>query len=190
MFALEWATYQRCFPALPPLSAWQWFNRRKCAYLLRDHAATTHLPLHCAFFSLQHLDLALLVKMNPAPAPDPELPARPLAGLLTAIARLLARRQPHNAPSLHTAWTIQPTVTEEYRILGVLNYELATHTRRLSLWCQQQLQQSPASLTVRKVLLEHAFGTSLLPWTPGPATWELRRGSSLVLAGFVSNWLR
>ena len=97
----------------------------------------------------------ILVKMNPAPAPDPHQLARPLADLLTAIARLLARRQPHNAPSLHTAWTIQQIVNEEYRILEGLNYELATHTpaalievfkQRLSLWWQQQLQQSQRPL--------------------------------------------
>ena len=36
-------------------------------------------------------------------------------------------------------------------------------------------------LTVRKVLLKHMFGINPLPW-------ELRRGSSLVRSGFVSNW--
>ena len=29
MFALEWATYRRCFPAQPPLSFWQRYNKRK-----------------------------------------------------------------------------------------------------------------------------------------------------------------
>ena len=54
--------------------------------------------------------------------------APPLADLLTAIARLLARGQSHNASSLHTGWTIQQIVTEEYRILGTVNYELGTYT--------------------------------------------------------------
>ena len=107
-------------------------------------AATVDLPPHSALFSLQLLDLAHrwseredndihIFDVLPLAAtayipPDPQQPARPLADLLTAIARLLARRQPHNAPLLHTAWTIQQIVTEEYRILGVINYELPTHT--------------------------------------------------------------
>ena len=36
-------------------------------------------------------------------------------------------------------------------------------------------------LTERNVLLERAFGTSPLPWTPGPVTWALRRPLSRVL---------
>ena len=40
LFTLEWATYQRCFPAQPLLSALQRKNRRKCAYPLRDLAVT------------------------------------------------------------------------------------------------------------------------------------------------------
>ena len=36
VFALERATNQRCFPAQPPFSARQRFNRQKCAHLLQD----------------------------------------------------------------------------------------------------------------------------------------------------------
>ena len=70
--------------------------------------------------------------------------------------------------------------------------ELTTHHRfkqRLSLWCQQQLQQSQLCLLMlHNVLLKHTFGTSPLPWTQGPVTWELRRGLSPVRSGSVSNW--
>ena len=153
-----------CFPAQPPFSALQRYNRRKCAYFLRDLASTADLSHHSAPFSLQLLDLAhrwserqdnnihifdvvslaatvyIFINMNPAPAQGP------LADLPVAIARLLARRQPDSATSLHTRWTIQQIVTEEYRILEVLNFELATHTpaawievfeQRLSLGVQQ-----------------------------------------------------
>ena len=174
MFEVEWATYRRCFPAQPILSALQRYNRRKRAHLLRDLATTVDLPPHSALFSLQLLDLAhrwseredndfhifdvlplaatvyiSWLRLNPPPAPDRQQPARPLADLLAASAGLLAWRQPHNAPSL------QQVVTEEYRILEVLGCELATHTpaawidvfkQRLSLWCQQQLQQSQRPL--------------------------------------------
>ena len=149
-----------------PLSALQWYNRRKCADAPRDLAATADLPHHRAFFSLQLLDLPhrwyewqdnnihifdvpplaatvyIMVKMNPVPSPDPLQPARSLADLLTAIARLFGRR-PRDAPSLHTWWTIQQIVTGEHRILEVSSYELATPTpaaqieifeQRLSLW--------------------------------------------------------
>ena len=99
MFAPEWATYCRCFPAQPPLSAVQRCNRRKCAYLLRDLATPADLPPHSALFSLQVLEFAhrwserqdnnfhifdvlsqyIFVKMNPAPAQGPQQTARPLA---------------------------------------------------------------------------------------------------------------
>ena len=87
--------------------------------------------------------------------PDPQQPARPLADLLTAIAALLARRQPHNAPLLHSAWTIREVVTEAHRILVSVYHALGTHTpavwiqvfkQRLSLWCQQQPQVSQRPL--------------------------------------------
>ena len=121
------------------------------------------------------------------------------------MARLLARRQPHNAPSLHTAWTIQQIVAEDYRILEVLNYELATQTpaawievfqRRLPCGvssnfsirnARSSLVPPGGLLMVRKVLLKHAFGTSPEPRTPGPVTWELRLGLSPVRSGSVSN---
>ena len=90
--------------------------------------------------------------MDPARAQVPRH-ACPQADLLTTIARLLARRQLHNAPSLHTGWTIQQLATDEYRILEVLNYELTTPTptawievleRRLSLGQELQL---PAAIS-------------------------------------------
>ena len=146
------------------------------------------LPLAAAVY--------IFVEMNPAPAQVPQQTARPLADLLTTVARFLTRRQPHNAPSFHTAWTIQQIVNEEYRILEVLDYELATHTsawievfeRRLCLW-RQRLQQSrrPAcSLTVRKLLMKCTFGTS--PSPQDPATLGHQRGSSPARSGFVFNW--
>ena len=46
VFALEWATHRRCFPAQPGLSALQRYTRRKCDHLLRDLAATVDLPPH------------------------------------------------------------------------------------------------------------------------------------------------
>ena len=123
----------------------QRYNRRKCAHLSRDFAATADLPPHCALFSLQLLDLAhrwseredndihifyvlllaatvyIQIELDsalPDPFPDPQQPARPLAHLLTANTRLFAGRQLHNAPSLRTGWTLQQLVNEEYRILG------------------------------------------------------------------------
>ena len=48
MLAMEVETHRRCFPAQPPLSALQRYNRRKCAFLLRDLAAAAYLPPHCA----------------------------------------------------------------------------------------------------------------------------------------------
>ena len=235
MFALELETYRRCFPAQPVLSALQRYNRRKCAHLLRDLAATADLPPHRALFSQQLLDpthkrwteredndidivdilplaaaVFFLSKLHsarypgpfPNQFPDPQRPARPPADLLTAIlltaiAALLARRQPHNAPLLRPAWTIQEVVTEEYPVLRSVNYELGTHTpaawiqvskQRLSLWCQQpsQLSQRPLlSLIPPDVLargaqdiadvhvLEQPFTVDSRPSHVGGSAWFL-----------------
>ena len=80
----------------------------------------------------------------------PRQPARSLTDLLAAVAALLAGRQPHNAPLLHSAPTVHEVVAEEYRI--VENYELGTYTPgdwvklfevRFSLWTQQYRQRFP-----------------------------------------------
>ena len=99
------------------------------------------LPLAAAVY--------IFLKTDPRRAQDPRH-TRTIADLLAAIARLLARRQLHNAPSLQTAWTIQQILCAEYHILEVFEYELITPTqaalievfeRRLSLWEGQQIQQ-------------------------------------------------
>ena len=222
MFAFELVTYRRCFPAQPILSALQRSNRRKCAHLLRDLAATADWPPHSALFSLQLLDLAhrwsergdndihtfdvlplaasvyIHIKLHsalcrdPNPLPDPHQPARPLADLLGAIAGLHARREPHNAPLLHTAWTNQRIVTEEYRIQQTVNCELGTYTpeawievfkQRLSLWCQQQQPRgSPVGspqmclLVAPKTLLTCMVATSHSQWIRSPVKLEWRLG--------------
>ena len=65
---------------------------------------------------------------DPAPFlradPQPRQPARSLTDLRTALAATIGRRQPHNVPPLHTAQVVHEVVTEEYRILDSLNYEL------------------------------------------------------------------
>ena len=68
---------------------------------------------------------------DPAPfqLPAPQQPARSLTDLLTTLAALLDRRQPHNVPPLHSARTVHEVVDEEYRILESVNYELGTYTR-------------------------------------------------------------
>ena len=135
------------FPAQPHLSAWQRFNRHFCAHLPQDLVAAADLPPHNALFSQQLLGLthrwwtekedndtdivdvhsqrpqSLSILRDPVPHqfPDPQQPARP-------------RRQPHNVPLLRSDWTIREVVTEEYRFLGSVNYELDTHTP--AVWIQ------------------------------------------------------
>ena len=196
----------------PTLSALQ-----KCAHLLRDLAATVDLPPHSSLFSLQLLDLAhrwseredndidifdvlplaavvyIQIKLNsalapdPDPFPDPQQPARPLADLLTAITRLLARRQLHNAAhgrrgqssksSLRSiaSWTTSTTSLPLTRRqlgskspnsafpCGVSIHNSSSRNARSSRWYLPM-----CLLTVRKVLLKHTFGTSPSQWTPGP----------------------
>ena len=102
--------------------------------------SSTSFPLAAAVY-------IFFKKTDPVWASEPRYP-RPLAELLAAIAELLARRQLHNAPTLHTAWTIQQLTRAIFRILEVLYCELATLTpaawidifgRRLSLWEEPQL---------------------------------------------------
>ena len=103
--------------------------------------------------------------LAPLQLPDPLLPARSLTDLLEPLAALLARSQPHRAPFLHSAWTVQQVIAEECRILELAHLELGTPTpaawiqaleKRLSLWCQQCQQhgpQSPRSLFARVSLV-------------------------------------
>ena len=195
MFALELVTYRRCFPAQSILSTLRRYSRRKCAHLLRDLAATADWPPHCALFSLQLLDLAhkwseredndihifdvlplaatvhVQITLNsaqnpdPDPFPDPQQPARPLADLLTAIAGILARCQPRNALSLHTAWTIQQIVTEEYRILDHQQRAWDIHAGSLD----PSLQAAP---------LPAVSATTSAVSTPAPLTGSSRRACS------------
>ena len=88
---------------------------------------------------------------------------RPLADLLAVIARLLARRQLHNEPSLHTAWTIQQLVCAEY--LRTYNSHASSLDRGLRAapfsWVNSnsritgtlRLRHPSCSLTVRSSLL-------------------------------------
>ena len=128
------------------------------------------LPLAAAVY----IHIKLIQRKIQISGPIPRSSAAcPPAG--TAIAALLARRQPQNAPPLHTGWTNQQIVTEEYRTLWSVNNELGTYTPaawihvfkwRLSLWCQQQSQQS------QRPLLSLA-----------------RRGFSRARSGSVCKWL-
>ena len=158
MFAFVLETYRRCFPAQHPLSHHCRGTADTSALTSCVTSPLHDLPHHGAPFSLQLLDLAhrwseredndihifdvlplattvyIQIKLNsawaadPDPFPDPQQPARPSADLQTAFARVLASRQPHNAPSLHTAWTNQQIVTEGCRTLGTINYELGSYT--------------------------------------------------------------
>ena len=164
------AVYWWCAPGQLPLSDRQRANRQKCARFLADLVAAATLPPHSAHFPLQLLDFAhtwsergendihifdvlslaaavfSFIKTDPGWAYESQYP-RPLPELLAAIAELFARRQPHNAPTLQTAWTNQ----QVSHILEVFN-ELATPTpaalidifeRRPCLLEEQQLQLPP-----------------------------------------------
>ena len=93
------------------------FNRCKCAHLLRDLAASAGLPpqsapeaedpdtdvndiytLAAAAYICIKLHSAKYPDRAPFHLPDPRQPARSLTDLLTALAAILGRRQPHNVP--------------------------------------------------------------------------------------------
>ena len=88
----------------------------------------------------------------PFQLPGLRQPARSLTDLLTAIAALLARHQPVNAPLLHLARTVHEVIAEEYRILESVHHELGAYTPgdwvqlfglRFSLRTQQHQQRFP-----------------------------------------------
>ena len=59
--------------------------------------------------------------------PDPQQPRQPARSLTYSRLSPL-RRQPHNVPPLHTAQVVSEVVSEEYRILDTLNYEVTVFT--------------------------------------------------------------
>ena len=91
--------------------------------------------------------LYMFIKLNPLPQ---QRYPRTLPDLLTAGAELLTRHQPDDLPVLHNARTSQQVTHVEFRVLGVLGFELAALTpaawvevfsRRFPLWEQQLLLQ-------------------------------------------------
>ena len=77
------------------------------------------------------LDSARYPDRAPFLRPDPQQPRHPvgsLTDLLTALATP-GRRQPHNLPPLHTAEAVHEVVSEEYRILNTLNFEVGVSLR-------------------------------------------------------------
>ena len=90
------------------------------------------------------------IKLDP-PLPQQRYP-RTLPELLTAVAELLTRHQPHDVPGLRIARTVQQVTRAEFHILDILGFELATPSpaawveifrRRLSFWQQKELLQPP-----------------------------------------------
>ena len=79
----------------------RWFEREDNDVLPLAATVCTHIKLNSA------------LAPDPDPFPDPQQPARPLADFADGHRQTPARRQPHNAPSLHTAWTIQSTSSLE-----------------------------------------------------------------------------
>ena len=173
MFALEWATYRRCFQAQPLLSALQRYIRRKCAHLLRDLAATADLPPNSALFSQQLLDLAhrwFEREDNDIDIGD----FHPLAAAVYIHIKLHSARYPDAVPYQFpdpqqlarpladlliaiAALSLDNSGSCRRRISypGSVNDELCTPTQAawiqvfkqcLSLWCQQQLQLSQRPL--------------------------------------------
>ena len=150
-------------------------------------AVFDHIKLHSA----RYPDLV------PHQFPDPQQPARPLADLLTAIAALLARRQHHNAPFLHPAWTIQHPGVSQPRAwhLHASSFDLSLQTApgvssSLGSLNARSFHWFPPSclLGVLKILLTCTFQSRHSLWTRGPATREAQRGFSRARSGFVSNW--
>ena len=129
---------------------------------------------------------------------------RSLADLLAAIARILARGQLHNAPSLHTAWRVQ-----QFKLQTFTSWKSSTTSLQLP---RQQpgsrssngaflsgknnnsnsrflrtsrLRHQQCSLTVRISLQRPTFKTIPSVRIPGPVKLEPPRGSYPSPSGYV-----
>ena len=180
---------------------------------LTDLVAAVALPPHTDSFALELLDLAhtwhgdidffdilrlaavdIFIKRDTASLQQPQA-LRALSALLTAIAELLASVSTHNAPTLHTAWTIQQVTRAEFQMLDVPGYDLATPTpaawveifgRRLSLLEEEQLllPQHPDLLAAPPAVLvgcarfvaethvrNHPFSATFMASQVGASAW-------------------
>ena len=212
MFALELATCRRWFPAQPIFSALQ-RSDASGGHLPQDLAATVDLPPHTALFSLQLMDLthrwwsdredndihifdvlplAAAACISHLAAFSGASRSGPFPRSTAAFAALLARRQPHNAPPLHTGWTVQQIVTEGVSHPGVSQLRAwDIHLRQLGLMSSSSASPCGVSsnlsslnarsshwflpmclLVVLEKLLTCTFVTSHSLWTRGPVTRE------------------
>ena len=128
-------SHRRCALVQPPPSALQLAHRRKNGRLLTDLVAVFALPPPTSGSALKVLDLAHTwadrgdlggcrlhvhqVQFSGAAATY----SRTLPELLTAIAELLTRHQPHDTPALHTSRT--EVTRAQFHFLEVLGFELA-----------------------------------------------------------------
>ena len=218
MLSPERTVYQRCTPRQFPLTDKQRTNRQKWTGFLTDLVATSALPSDIWGCTLQLLGLGSyvvrkrwqrhrhvrhppldncrlhVIKLDPGCVHLSRHP-RALTDLLVTIAELLIRSQPRYVPTLHTAWTIQQVTREEFHILEVLTYELATPTsavwvkifgRRLSRREEQQLSLSQhpnipaasptvlidcAHLTAETHVQTHPFDASSMTSQIGASAW-------------------
>ena len=140
--------FQRCLSAQLDPTALQRSNRCKCAHLLRGLDATVDLPPQCSLLALQLLSPRAPTLRRRMSSPLRQRLTLALNGtppgtqtrlhscgqilssldLLTALAATLGWRQPHNVPPLHTGQVVHEVVSEEYRILDTLNYEMTVFT--------------------------------------------------------------
>ena len=138
MLVSELETHRRSFPAQPASLSIAEFQQtqvrfcRLCNFWTRLKGDGEREQIPTLTSTIHPLDIKLHSERYPDPTPsqlpDPLQPARSLTNLLTAIAALLTRRQPHNGPLLHSAWTVHEFITEECRILESVHFELGTPT--------------------------------------------------------------
>ena len=215
-------THRRCFSAQPAPA-------RCRGTISRDLAVATDLPPHGVSQHLtncgQREQIPTLTSQmstasipqcvftsccpGPIPAPRPLQPARSLTDLFSTTAALLARRQPHNAPLLHSAWTVKQVVTEECRILESVFQELGTPT--LAAWIPvvggdptQPTSTTNPSLTPERASIgtgsstteasfnmqEASLGPTILGPTHSETAWKNSCGLPPLLKGVEMGFLR
>ena len=157
-------------------------------------------PLAAAVYFCIELHSARYPDPAPFQLPDPRQPARSLTDLLTTRA-VLGRRQRHHVPPLHTAQAVHEVVTEEYRTLESVNFELVgdwvcLFEERFSLSVQHLRQRfvqgtgSLLSLLARSPEFFQALPCVLPVTTSGTAhsPWSPRQVASGVLLGSFRAW--
>ena len=120
------STFSRSTPAELPFTSWTlahtWSDKGDNDIDLSDILALV-------------ADVYMFIKLDPAWPQQPRF-FRALPELITAVAELLTKHQPHNAPALHSARTVQQVTHADFTCWKAVGLNLQPQRQRLGLRSQ------------------------------------------------------